>query len=260
MGWSRFKIAFLASRNEMTRRWLSSLLLFGTLISAMLFVVSPTVAFASETYATADWETGSGTPTHAPQNQGGYADMYIASGSVSDWSTQNGSGHINQTIWVSTDDQTNTGTYWVEAGYTYGFQGSNVLTYYWAHQSPTYGYGGHQITSITPTVGNWEPIEIAYSGNSTWDIYYNWSTQTGSYGSSAATGNALWSYGLEAGLESTNTNNKLTNAQLSGLEWLDPNSVWQTGWDTTNNASSLLVDSPAYAKWGTQYKSITDGQ
>jgi hypothetical protein len=185
------------------------------------------------------------------------ANMYIASGSASDAASL---GHINQTIWVATDNSTGSGTYWVEGGYTYGYHGSNILTYYWAHKSPTYGYGDHQITSITPTVGNWVPIQVRYSTNNTWNIYYNFNVESGPYGSSAATGNALWSYGMVAGLESTCQTSTLTNAQASALQWLDPQGVWNTGWNTTNNSSFTHVDLPAYASWNTQFQSITDGQ
>jgi hypothetical protein len=247
----------------MVKRWRSSSLLFRTLFSILFitafFAVStaPALAASSRTYAVADWDTTWGGTAHAPKNEGGYADMYIASGSVYDGAA---GGHINQTIWVATDNSTSAGTYWVEGGYTYGYQGSSALTYYWAHQSPVYGYGDHRITSITPTVGNWEPIEILYNTNNTWNIYYNWQVGSGPDGSSQATGNALWSYGMVAGLESTDTNNHLTNAKAYGLEYEDPQGTWHTGWNTTNNLSYLHVVAPAYASWNTQYQQITDGQ
>lgn len=244
----------------MTKSWRFGFLLFSALLSPLIFLVPSKPAFAStcsRTYAVADWDTAFGATTHAPQNQGGYANMYIASGSASDVSS---GGHINQTIWVATDNSTSAATYWVEGGYTYGYHGNNVLTYYWAHNTNAYGYGDHQVTSITPTVGNWEPIQVSYSSNNTWNIYYNWKVETGPDGSSQATFNALWSYGMVAGLESTCQTSTLTNAQASALEWLNPNGVWQNGWNTTNNPSYLYVVSPAYASWNTQYQGITDGQ
>jgi hypothetical protein len=226
------------------------------LISGVIFVVQPTSALA-KTYATADWSTTMGATTHAPQNQGGYANMYIAPGVAYDWSS---GGHINQTIWVATDNSTSVGTYWVEGGYTYGYGGSNVLTYYWAHRSPIYGYAQHNITSITPAVGYWEPIQIKYVGNNAWNICYNWKVETGPDSSSTATGNGPWSYGMVTGLESTSQTSYLTNAKAFSLQWLDLQGVWHTGWNTTNNPSFLYTISPAHASWNTQYQSITDGQ
>ncbi len=66
---------------------------------------------------------------------GGTVNFDIESLSASDCS---GGGHTNQTIGVGTNNTT--GGYWAEVGYTYGYHGSCVLTYYWARNNPTYGY------------------------------------------------------------------------------------------------------------------------
>src|ERR1035437_8480906 len=110
-------------------RWVLSLLIVCGLTSVAALVGSPTLALAdNKTYALADWDTTGGGTSHAPQNQGGYADMYIAPGVANDWAS---GGHINQTLWVATDNSTTASQYWVEGGYSYGYRGSNILTYYW---------------------------------------------------------------------------------------------------------------------------------
>lgn len=207
-------------------------------------------------YATADWDSSLGNGVYAPQNQGAYTNLYIAPGSCSDWLS---GGHINQTLWEVTDNCTSVGTYWVEGGYTYGYQGSNVLAYYWAHGSETYGYADHLITSTTPTVGSWEPIQIKYTNNNTWTVYYNWSVQSGPYGQSVATGNKSWSRGMVAGLGSTSAGSTLSGAQATAFEWMDSSETWHSGWDNSGINSFLYANPGTHVSWNTQYQSITDG-
>lgn len=208
--------------------------------SALLF---PGAVLAG--YGAATW--------NSPQSQGGYANLYIAQGSASDWAA---GGHINETIWVATSNANTSFQYWAEGGYTYGYKRLNILTYYWAHNSPMYGYGDHLITSITPVVGTWGPIQVKWTGNGTWSITYNWQVGTGPDGPSLATGHTLWSYGMQAGLESTSSSSSLTNAVASSLQWMDSQGTWQSGW----NSAYLYVVPPASASWVTQYQSVTSSQ
>lgn len=215
------------------------------LVLAFLSVLFFPGAVLARSYGVADW--------NAPQNQGGYANLYVAQGSVSDWAS---GGHINETIWVATSNANTSFQYWAEGGYTYGYQCLNILTYYWAHNSPMYGYGDHQITSITPIVGTWEPIQVKWTGNGTWSITYNWQVATGPDGPSLATGHTLWSYGMQAGLESTSSASSLTNAVASSLQWMDSQGTWQSGW----NSAYIYVAPPASASWVTQYQRVTSSQ
>lgn len=114
-----------------------------------LAVSTPTWASVTHYYGVAVW-------FNAPQNAGTEANLYISNGSAADWSASY-AGFIAQVLWEGTSNNGN-GDYWVEAGYTYGWQQQNIATWYWADNRPTYGYDEHQITSVPVTVGATMPV------------------------------------------------------------------------------------------------------
>lgn len=200
-------------------------------------------------YAIAEWD-------NANSNQGAYADLYISSGHAADGGS---GGHINQTLWENAYNAKYSGNYWVEGGYTYGYHSDNVLTYYWAQNSPSNGYHDHMVTSVTPSVGTWEPIEIQeVNGGSTWNIYYNWTIQQNRDGTSTiATSEPGYSEGMQTGLESTSTSNSMAGAYSSGLEYWTPSSGWSSSW----GSSSYVTCDTGWVYWlsGQQDHEIEDG-
>ncbi|WDL99695.1 hypothetical protein [Alicyclobacillus sp. ALC3] len=198
-------------------------------------------------YGVAQWN-------NATTNEGAYADLYISSGSAADYAS---GGHINQTVWEGTN-YSSTGSDWVEGGYTYGYHGANVLTYYWAQNNPTTGYSDHRVTSTTPTVGNWEPVEVYYIGNDTWDVDFDWSTQTDSDGThTVATGQPPYSNYMATGVESTSSSSTLSGAYSSGMEYENTSGTWSSAW---GSGTGLLIYTPAEAAWTTTNAKLHDWQ
>ena len=76
---------------------------------------------------------------------GGYVQIAIRQLTTPDWPNP-AQGHINQTIWATTDNTSRYSVvpYWAEIGYTYGYHGTlsgdpTGMTYYWARNNPTDG-------------------------------------------------------------------------------------------------------------------------
>lgn len=195
----------------------------------------------------------------APQNKGPYTDLYISKGSAADWAS---GGFIEQTLWEGPSNSPS-GSYWVEAGYTYGWEGKNILTYYRADNRPNGGgYHEHQITSITPTVGTWEPIEITYVGNNQWNVYYNFTLQKDPNGyNSISTNNPPYSEYMSTGSEATSSSSTLASALASayssGMEYYTISGTWTSSWGT---GTGLVCNSPASVGWVPTDKEIDDAQ
>ncbi len=87
---------------------------------------------------------------------GGYVQITIQSLSTPDCAS---GGHINNTIWVYAESVT---LYWMEVGYTYGFESRCILTYYWARNDPVAGYAQRSLERIDPigTVHEFEGQEV----------------------------------------------------------------------------------------------------
>ena len=154
--------------------------------------------------------------------------------------------------------------------------GSNATTpsYYWADQRPNSALWVHKITSITPTIGTWEPIEIEYLGSDQWGVYYNFSEASGnqncyinSSGGLTCDSNTAGSVStsnppnttqssLETGLETTSGTDVMTaSAYSSGIEYLTTGVTW-TSW----TGAYLSVNSPATASWVSKPSEISDSE
>jgi hypothetical protein len=143
--------------------------------------------------------------------------------------------------------------YWVEAGYTYGWNDSDILTHYWADNRPYYGYYDHQITAITPSIGSWVEVKISYAGvvNGTyeWDVYRNGTR----YGISED--NPPYSESMVTGLETTSPNSTLADAYSNSLQY-NYNGTWISDW----GGATLQCNDLAEVQWVTQYAEIKDWQ
>jgi hypothetical protein len=221
--------------------------LLGAIFLVAGLVIS-TPAFACSTAPTGSHYYGIALWQNAPQNNGAYTDMYVSSGSAADASS---GGFIEQTLWEGTDNQPSSGTYWVEAGYTYGWGNQNILSYYWADNRPTYGYYQHQVTSVTPSVGSWMPVEIQYLGSNAWGVYLNFSKV------GTSTYNPPYSENMSTGSEATSSSSTLAGAYSSGLEYKTLNGSWTSSW---GSGAGLVCYTPANVSWVTTYKEIKDWQ
>ncbi len=178
----------------------------------------------------------------APQNQAVYTKMGVSNGAVTDSSQ---GGFIAQVMWEATNNQNDASINWVEAGYTYGWNAQNILTYYFADGRPcgswgcnkgSYDYHEHKITSITPSVGSTMPIELVYAGGNSWDVLFNGNIQTASNANgSISTNNPPYSRGMACGIENTNANNYLIGSSCGGL----------TYWDLLGNAHNWGGSNPS---------------
>lgn len=198
---------------------------------------------------------GSGSPpsrwygifdkTSATQNNGLFADIYVSSSGVADYTS---GGHINETIWEAVANATDAGQYWVEGGWTHGWQGSSDLTFYWARNTPSNGYAEHRVNNATPSVGTWEPVQISYDGNGIWGVYFNYTKATSGDGSTASISASAYSRGYEGGLESTSSSSYAAATYANYLEYETTGGSWTSSIDS---GSTLYCDSPATSSWVT---------
>lgn len=92
------------------------------------------------------------------------------------------------------------------------------------------------------------PIEIQYTGNNTWDVYFNWTLQTGVNGhKTVSTSNPPYSEQMVTGSESTSASNTLTDAYSSGLEYYTTGGTWTSQWGTGTQLA--CVSGVNTAKW-----------
>jgi hypothetical protein len=165
---------------------------------AVLISNSNAVALGSHNYYAI------GTFNNGNQYGGGYVQIKITNLYAGDCSS---GGHTNQTIWVHTD---NSSAYWVEVGYTYGFEGSCSETYYWAYQNTT-AYNEYSLNRIDPigTTHQFEGQEV-YVGE--YDVYID-NNKVGS-----DVGGNPWTQSVETGLEYTSYNSSLDSTPFDWHE------------------------------------------
>lgn len=135
---------------------------------------------------------------------GGYVQMAIRQLTTPDWPNPV-QGHINQTIWVTTDNTTrfSLNPYWAEIGYTYGYHGtlssdSTGMTYYWARWNPVNGYADFSLGRID-AIGTIHEFEVQQVFNGEYDVYLD----SVNVGSDVNGGN--WTLEVDTGLEYTDT-------------------------------------------------------
>lgn len=187
----------------------------------------------------------------AAQNDGIFADVYIPSSGVTDWQVPI-DGFIGGVIWeaVANDTSTNPPNYWVEAGWTHGWEGSSEEIYYWARNNSS-GYAEHAVNNQSLTVGSWMPIEISYDGNSIWGVYFN-GTRGNSPTGQADISAGEYSRGWTVGIESTSLNNYAGNGIWNELEKEYSGDHWVSGVDS---GATLYCDEGS-SSWLQQYTEL----
>lgn len=182
--------------------------------------------------------------TSASANSGLYSDVYIPTSGVADYAS---GGHINGTIWEAVSNATSTSQYWVETGWTHGWLGTAVYTFYWARNTPANGYAQHKVNNISVTTNSWMPMQVSYNGNSIWSVYLNFVKATSSDGSTANITAGLYSKGYSGGIESTSNGSWAGTGYWSDLEDLKSGS-WTSSIDS---GSTLYCDPPSSSSWVT---------
>ena len=112
----------------------------------------------------------------------------------------------------------------------------NILTYYWDDNRPSYGYFQHQITYITPTVGQNVPVDITYRGNE-WMMTINDAAKQW-----YSMDNPPYSKIIETGSEAISSASILSGASSSGLTYYTMSGNLVTSWGT---GTTLYCNSPA---------------
>ncbi len=227
------------------------LLTFGLSSSAFASTTGP--AANGHYYGVAEW-----FPSVA--SNGAYADLYIQSGNAKDYASGGmpirpygrapTAPTMSRPFKIRSKPDTSTAS----------SPGSNATTpsYYWADQRPNSALWVHKITSITPTIGTWKPIDIKYLRS---DPYYNFSEASGnqdcyinSSGGLTCDSNTAGSVStsnppntmqssLKTGLETTSDIDVMTaSTYSSGIEYLTTGGTW-TSW----TRAYLPVNSPATA-------------
>lgn len=163
---------------------------------------------------------------------GGYVQIAIRQLTTPDWPNPV-QGHINQTIWVTTDNTTRYSAtpYWAEIGYTYGYHGTlssdpTGMTYYWARNNPVNGYADFSLGRID-AVGTTHEFEAQQVFNGEYDVYLDGVD----IGSDVNGGN--WTLEVDTGLEYTDTAGTI---QQTNFDWHQTRSTaccawsyWSTG-------------------------------
>lgn len=183
------------------------------------------------------------------QWDGARAYMEIRNGAISDSDAAAG-GHINNTLWVYTNDAQNDprGVEWVEAGYTRGWRFTNVMTGYWASQRWSEGqnkmvYADHKITSVTMVDGSHHWFKIMHysgttRGEATWRVYIDGDPVVSGDGVSVTTSHEFsHATGLDAGLETVASSGVMGNSS----NWCNFDSITAT---TDEEASWLNLNNP----------------
>jgi len=177
-------------------------------------------------------------------NEGGFANIYVPASGAADYAS---GGFIANVLWVGTGGSTDL-SYWVEGGYTKGWHGDAIRTFYWARNTKANGYAEHKVGNATPTVGTYEPVEIQYTGSNIWSVYFNFVKATSPDGSTANISALPNSASLETGLESTSSGSYSANAWSNDLEYKTTGGSWSSQWPS---GGTLVCDSPAAASWVT---------
>lgn len=155
-------------------------------------------------------------------------------------------GFIEQTLWQLT---ANSSAYWVEAGWTEGWQGSAGRYWYWADNRPTHGYFEHQIGWAGPDNAT-HTVQLAQAPL---DQYYVFIDST-RFGISVS--NPPGTQISETGVESTNPASHLGVTSSNNLQYRDGANAWVNNW---SGAYVPPVNSRAYGSWQFTSVKFVDG-
>jgi hypothetical protein len=227
------------------KRW--SALLFGIGV-AVLGAAPPSYACDSNNGYSA-WY-GLAWRQNGPIANGSYANVYMSGKGAAD--DQYG-GHINNSLWNSVDGSGFIGEYWIEVGDTKGYEGTNDRTFYWARNVPNVenSYREHRVTSISPSVGGYMPLELLYLGNSTWGVYIDFQIQSSD---NPVGGTYLYNTtgdgtSVAVGLESTSPYSYSAPTPSAGLDYVTSSGYWAGQFP---NYSALWCDAPATSTWDSE--------
>ncbi len=167
---------------------------------------------------------------------GGYVQIVIRDMTAADWATN---GHINNTIWVTTDS---VDYLWAEVGYTRGFHGVNAFTYYWARNNSS-GYSDGKLDQIG-TVGTAHEFEVQQVFNGEYDMYIDnvkVADDTGAY---------PWTVEVDTGLEYTSPSSSLS--ATVNHDWQQVRTTTCCSWNLWTTGSRVNTYTHTYT-WTTNW-------
>lgn len=133
------------------------------------------------------------------------------------------SGHTNHTLWASTDNKNIIGA-WLEVGYTKGFEGANIETYYWARQDKNGNYSHARVTSLTPGAeGTNHTYEVQAYSPTNYKGYIDF-TEVVSVNQSG------WTKMVEVGLETTDDNSNVGHTYPTAMSYREKDTVTWHNW------------------------------
>jgi hypothetical protein len=230
-------------------------------IACGVILVVPGTAQAGLYHGIARWEG-------AYPNKGCKAYIMIKDATVADSSSK---GWAAEEMWTSTNDKHDTGTTWIESGYTKGWEEADGTyhtgrTFFWVNCiSPGYpdGYYEHYLPTITCALNTWVWVKIMYDGGTTntWGIYYDgtrWATANHQPPNSESISMGFETTSSQTQFGTSKSPNKCTNMafyRASEDKWYS--GLVQPG-ATTNHAIADTDggSSNAHATWNTKYTSI----
>lgn len=140
--------------------------------------------------------------------------MLVRDAHCVDWAA---GGHINNTVWISTNNSTNFSS-WVEVGYTKGDSfGNDILTWYWGDKRPGSNFYAHPLYSAPISVGTsyWVELDDGANFSNTWTGTIAGTKYIKSYPNPPDR-----AYGImQVGIESTNLNSTMGSSSSPVKNW-----------------------------------------
>ena len=198
--------------------------------------------------------------------------MEVRNGEIS--SSDAAAGYfIENTLWVYTDGTT--GSEWVEAGYTRGWNSQDIMTGYWASQrwsesQGRYVYDEHKAVNCTWTGGDWHWFKIMHHNGTTqgdcdWRVFIDGDPVVSGDGVSITTSHKYsWSQMMDVGLEAIASSGKLgassnwcrlynlgatTDEQASWSDFNNPTLYLDQGYNMDRGWQSYPTDFKDYRNW-----------
>jgi hypothetical protein len=188
------------------------------------------------------WWYGAAWRQNGPVVNGSHAVMYLSGKGADDWAS---GGFIANVLWNGVDNSC-CFEWWIEAGDTKGWEGQNLRTYYWARNvNVGTPYAEHQVTSITPNVGSYMPVQLQYIGSATWAAYFNYTPQSGPDGSTYLYNTNAGAQAVQVGLESTSPYSYTGSTPNSQLDYIDGGSSWSASSRSGARSKSIRPRHPA---------------
>lgn len=201
--------------------------------------------------ATAVWSTGSRIPnafayncslqahcygeaTWTAQSGGGFHGVSASIRTNCQLADNTGFNFVNNEMWLvkSFDPVTGAAQYWEEVGVKQGNIDDHGF-YFWADKRPGLEYREYAFGPANLDLNQYEPTEIVSSGD------YQWRISIAGYVVTADNSFAGAAINIQAGTESTGSNNSYGSDQQ--MSWKATTNTWYTGWSSTGGSGHASI-------------------